>query len=155
MVLGNHEDRINRVSREDPTMEGRICIDDLMFREYGWEVHKYKSVAVIEGWHFSHYFASGVMGRPIGGENAARLCLNKKHVSCVFGHSHLLSIAESTRADGQKITCLNVGCFSHPHQVEGWNASTAGMWWNGVVMIEGAHDGQYKALHFIREDSIR
>ena len=63
--------------------DGVLSIKDLAFEEYGWEVHDFLEVVIIEGVAFSHYFTSGTMGRPV---TTAQACLTKKHMSCVQGH---------------------------------------------------------------------
>ena len=78
LTLGNHENRINRAINSDPKLEGLISTNDLPYNE--WEVVPFLNVININGINYSHYFTSGVMGRPIGN---ARLLLQKKHQSCV------------------------------------------------------------------------
>src|SRR5688500_3287757 len=66
LTLGNHEQRILKACNEDPKLDGMLRIEDLAYSEYGWEVHPFLEVVVIEGIAFSHYFTTGVMGRPAG-----------------------------------------------------------------------------------------
>ena len=49
MLLGNHEDRINRTVDEIPELEGTISTDDFNFKKYGWEVHEYQIPVVVDG----------------------------------------------------------------------------------------------------------
>ena len=39
MTLGNHENRINRAVNDDPKLDGVLSIEDLKYKEYGWEVY--------------------------------------------------------------------------------------------------------------------
>lgn len=107
LTLGNHEDRINRLVNEDPKLEGMIQITDLPYWQYGWEVYPYLEVVNLDGINYSHYFTSGVMGRPVPN---ARQLLIKKHQSCVMGHVQTMDIATDYRADGTPITGLFAGC---------------------------------------------
>jgi predicted MPP superfamily phosphohydrolase len=65
LTLGNHEDRITRAVDYDRKLEDLITIKDLNYEQYGWEVHDFLDVVVVDGIAYSHYFASGVMGRPV------------------------------------------------------------------------------------------
>jgi len=81
LTLGNHCNRINRVINDDPKLEGVISINDLKYKEYGWEVHDFLNVVVISGIAFSHYFITGVAGRPC---STATVQLAKKHIYVVL-----------------------------------------------------------------------
>jgi hypothetical protein len=140
-TLGNHEDRIGRVTNAHPELHGTIGIKDLRLPEHGWQVHPFLAPVSVEGIAFAHYFASGVAGRPISGVNIGSTLCTKLHMSAVQGHSHIYSHAESTRPDGQKIFGMSVGCYTHPEMVEGWNMSSHQLWWRGVIMLDSL-DGQ-------------
>lgn len=155
MTLGNHEDRINRVINSSPELEGAIGMDDLKYRKFGWQLTQFKHVLTIKGISFSHYFTSGVAGRPISSTNTATAMVNKLHCSSVQGHSHLYNHAEQTRPDGQKIFGLSGGCFSHPHYSENWCRDTEYQWWRGVIMLEGLDgEGYYDGIHAVTQRSI-
>jgi hypothetical protein len=62
-LMGNHEERILRAVEMDPTLEGLMGYED--FALDGWEVHDFLEVVEIEGIKFSHYFTSGIYGRPL------------------------------------------------------------------------------------------
>lgn len=115
LVMGNHEYRINRAVELQPELEGVLSTDHLKYAEYGFEVYPFLEVVNIDGINYSHYFTSGVMGRPIGN---ARLLLQKKHQSCVQGHVQTMDIATDYRADGRPIIGLFAGCCLTPdHKV--------------------------------------
>jgi len=136
MCLGNHEDRISRAVNSQPELDGAIGIHDLQFEHFGWEVIPFQSPIVIDGIAYCHYFASGVAGRPISGENIGKTLVAKNLMSSIQGHSHIFDHSERTRADGQKLFGMSVGCYSHPDMKEGWNTATEHMWWRGVVILE-------------------
>jgi hypothetical protein len=56
---------LDRAADEQPELEGLVSITDLQYESYGWRVHPFLEVVVIGGVAFSHYFTSGIMGRPI------------------------------------------------------------------------------------------
>jgi len=92
LTLGNHENRINRAVNDDPKLDGVLSVDDLKYSSYGWNVVPFLDVAVIDGIAYSHYFTTGLMGRPV---TTAQACLTKKHMSCIQGHQQGLQIATS------------------------------------------------------------
>lgn len=108
MTLGNHEDRINRAINNDPKLEGLISTGDLAYEAYGWEVYPFLEVVIIDGVAYSHYFTTGVMGRPV---TSARALTTKKFMSCTMGHVQKTEIDMSSfRADGTPILSLFAGC---------------------------------------------
>lgn len=114
MLLGNHCDRINRAVNNDAKLEGVLSTKDLGY-EADWEVHPFLEVVIIDGVCYSHFFVTGVMGRPC---TSAQAILNKKHQSCIAGHQQGLQIATSYRADGKRLTAIIAGSCLHPdHKV--------------------------------------
>ena len=115
MCLGNHEDRVSRAINEDAKLEGLLSLDQLEYKERGWEVHPFLDVVTIGGVAFSHYFQTGVMGRPAA---SAQLQLNKKHMSCVAGHQQGLQMATGFNAEGHMLTSIIAGsCLTSNHKV--------------------------------------
>lgn len=112
MLLGNHENRIDRAVENDAKLEGLINIKDLGYEEAGWEVHPFLEVVIIDGIAYSHYFTTGVMGRPV---TTARMLTTKKFMSCTMGHVQKTEIDMSSfRADGKPIISLFAGsCYLH------------------------------------------
>jgi hypothetical protein len=43
-------------ANDDPKLDGVLSLKDLAYEEYGWEVHPFLEVVVVEGVAFSHYF---------------------------------------------------------------------------------------------------
>jgi hypothetical protein len=156
MTLGNHEDRINRVVNHQPELHGTIGIFDLQYEEFGWEVYPFLQPVIIHEIAFAHYFVSGVASRPISGENIGKSLIAKNLMSSIQGHSHVYDHSERSRADGMKLFGMSAGCFSHPEQIEGWNAATVRMWWHGVVMLEGIDrwPGYYESKQEITLDKL-
>lgn len=145
MCLGNHEDRISRATNSAPELDGAIGISDLQYEKNGWKVTPFKSVLTVAGISFSHYFTSGISGRPISSVHLGFTLVSKLHCSAVQGHTHLYNHSEQTRPDGQKIFGLSAGCYSHPKYSENWCRDTEHQWWRGVIMLnqldgEGYYD---------------
>ena len=108
-TVGNHEQRIPKAINNDRKLDGLISLDDLKFREFGWEVHDFLEPVIVDGIAYCHYFTTGVMGRPV---TSARAMSTKKHMSCTMGHVQTTEIdMSSVRADGTPIIGLFAGCF--------------------------------------------
>lgn len=144
MTLGNHDHRINRAIEQQAELDGAISIEDLKYEDFGWELHPFLDVVNISGVNFSHYFTSGVMGRPIGGEHHAHSLITKQLSSCVQGHSHLRDFAERTTSEGRKILGLVVGCYLEEDQYEDYAGPANKMWWKGLVMMHDVNNGEFE-----------
>jgi hypothetical protein len=140
ITLGNHEQRIDRYMDDNPQLMGALSVDDLGFKECGWNVVPFLQPLEVEGIVFQHYFTSGVMGRPIAGDHAAANAVKKNLASCVFGHSHLRSLWETVDCLGRKRIGVNVGCFfEHDEHYTKENHR----FWRGLVRLHDCHDGQF------------
>jgi hypothetical protein len=141
LLYGNHENRIVRATNDDPMLEGMLSLKDLAYEEYGWEVHDFLGVVLIEGVAFSHYFTSGVMGRPV---TTAQALLNKKHMSCVAFHQQGLQIATSHRADGTLLTAIIAGsCYEHDEDYLGPQGNKH---WRGFLMLHAVQNGSFDLM---------
>jgi hypothetical protein len=138
MKLGNHENRINLAVRDKPSLFGHLSVDDLKFKEFGWEVYDLHVPAVIEGIAFNHYFTSGVMGLPIGGVNHARSLIVKTLSSCVVGHSHLTDYHRLTSVTGQQKLGLVCGCY-FDYEMD-WTSENK-RYWRGLVYLHDVESG--------------
>lgn len=136
MLMGNHEYRIERALKATPKLEGVIGYPDLHYEEYGWEVFPFLETVVIEGMAFSHYFCSGVMGKPI---TSAQALLNKKHMSCFAFHQQGRQIAFGTRGDGSPIMAIIAGsCYDHD---EDYLNPQTNNHWRGLYILNDFKDG--------------
>lgn len=141
LTLGNHEERINKVIQNDPKLEGTISLEDLKYEGWGWEVIPFLDVIEIEGVCFSHYFTSGVLGRPVSSPNAL---ITKKHVSCVMGHVQTDGIASQYTGNGKRITGIFAGaCYLHD---EPYLGPQGNIHWRGVWMLHDVKDGEFEPM---------
>jgi hypothetical protein len=141
LTLGNHENRIARAIENDPKLEGLISVDDLQFKNWGWEVHDFLKVVEIEGVCFSHYFTTGVMGRPV---TTPAALLSKKHVSCVMGHVQMDGVATQYTGTGKRITGIFAGsCYMHEEEYLGPQGNRH---WHGVWMLNDVRDGEFETM---------
>ena len=141
LTLGNHCDRITRAINNDPKLEGLISLKDLGYEEFGWKVYPFLDVVVIDGIAYSHYFTSGLMGRPATTANAQ---LNKTHMSSVSGHQHGLQIATGKTGDGKLIHSIIAGsCYEHDEDYLGKQGNNH---WRGALMLNDVNDGDFDIM---------
>ena len=141
LTLGNHEERILRAIDTDRKLEGLIGIKDLNYEKFGWEVYDFLEVVVLDGIAYSHFFSSGVMGRPV---TSAAALLTKKHMSCFAGHQQGRQIAYARRADGKEMTCIIAGsCYQHN---EGYMGPQGNEHWRGFYMLHEVNDGAFDEM---------
>lgn len=153
---GNHDEgRITKVIDADPKLEGLIGTSDLGYREYGWEYSPYLEPIDIQGFTFSHYFASGVMGRPIGGEMPALSLVRKHLTSCVAAHSHLFDVAHRTRPNGQRVWGVVAGCYLDPSQWEDYAGPANKLWWRGLIILKGAENGDFDSIETVTVEELK
>jgi hypothetical protein len=146
-LLGNHEQRIVKAVNSDPKLEGVMSLADLEYEKY-WTVHPFLSVVVIEGIAFSHYFVTGVAGRPAG---TAAAQLRKTNMSSIAGHQQGRQVAYATRADGKTITSIIAGsCYEHDEDYMGPQGNKH---WRGLIVLhevnDGAFDEMFVSLNYI------
>ena len=153
-TLGNHEHRIVKAIDRDPILEGTIGLEDLMSKEYGWEEIPFLTPITIDGITYQHYFTSGIMGRPIGGENHARSLILRQLGSVTQGHSHLFDHHVRTDVNGRRLHGCVVGVY------QDYDSDYAGpankMWSRGVVIKRevqnGDYDIQWVSLNALRKE---
>lgn len=150
LTLGNHENRVNRAVNDDPKLEGVLSVDALGYEAFGWEVYPFLEVVIIEGVAFSHYFVTGVAGRPAG---SAAAQLRKTNMSCIAGHQQGLNMATASRADGKRIISIIAGsCYEHNEEYMGPQGNKH---WRGALLLHNLHDGEFDPvplpLHYFNE----
>ena len=139
LTLGNHEDRINRAVNDDPKLEGLISVKDLPYKM--WEVIPFLEPINIDGVFYSHYFPTGVLGRPAV---TASAMVSKLHASCIAGHQQGKQIAYGKKPDGSTITCIIAGsCYLHD---ELYLDHQSNKHWRGIIMLHEVHDGSFDEM---------
>lgn len=154
LTLGNHEFRIERAVNEDSKLEGVLSINDLEYEKHGWEVYPFLEVVVIDGIAYSHYFVTGVAGRPAG---TAAALLRKTNMSAIAGHQQGKQIAYATRADGTTITGIIAGsCYEHD---EDYMGAQGNKHWRGALMLhevkDGAFDEMWLSLNYLNNRTYK
>lgn len=141
LTLGNHEHRIVRAVNDDSKLDGVLSVSDLDYEGYGWKVYPFLEVVVLDGVAYSHYFPTGVAGRP---SPSAQSQLMKKHMSCIAGHQQGLQIATGYRADGRMLTSVIAGsCYEHN---EDYMGPQQNQHWRGALMLHDVKDGAFDIM---------
>lgn len=148
MLLGNHENRINRAVNNSPVLEGLISTKDLGYEQF-WEVHPFLEPVFINGVGFSHYFPTGAMGRPA---SSAATIISKLHMSCIAGHQQGKQVAYGKRADGTPVCAIIAGSY-YLHD-EGYMDKLSNRHWRGLVMLHEVKDGSFDEM-FLSVDYLR
>ena len=140
LLCGNHSYRIVRAVNEDPKLEGTIGLQDL--DTSGWIFHPFLEVAVISGIAFSHYFTTGVMGRPCA---TAQAQLRQANMSCISGHQQGLQMHTGKRADGVLLTSIIAGsCYTHEEDYLGPQGNNH---FRGIITLHDVQpSGQFEVM---------
>lgn len=141
LTLGNHEHRINRAVENDAKLDGVLSIDDLHYKEQGWEVYPFLDVVIVDGIAYSHYFVTGVAGRPASTASAQ---LRKANMSAIAGHQQGLQIATNTKADGTRIQSIIAGsCYQHNEDYLGPQGNEH---WRGMLVLHEVVNGEFDLM---------
>ncbi len=100
--LGNHEHRIVRLGDDCPELSGKVQLDDLGIKDYGWEMHDFLRIVKIDQIEYSHYFTSGVMGRPV---SSAAALLRERQCSATMGHVQHTDMAMHKKTQNTALFC--------------------------------------------------
>lgn len=143
-LIGNHEQRIDRALDADPNLEGTIGYKNLdLERNYNDVVHysgNTPGLIEVDGISYAHFFTSGLMGRPVGGEHPAYSLVTKRLTTCVAGHSHLLDYSLK-QGNGRKIMGLHAGCFIDYES--DWAGDVQNQWSRGVCLLDNVENGEF------------
>ena len=139
-TLGNHDIRPERFVQENPVFEGKLKNADIGFNDYPWDVYPFLEDVTIDGIAYCHYFTSGVMGRPIGGQHPAWTLIKKRNQSSTCGHSHVFDY-KLDKTPGRSLMGLVVGNFiGFPM---GYAGPANDMWSDGIGICRSVEDGLY------------
>lgn len=134
---GNHENRADRVTSNNPEFNGFIGSELLGLEHYGWEVHPFLQPVEIEGIFFVHYLANPMSGKPYAG--TAMNQLKTVGRSFVVGHKQVLDVAIRPTIDGKHQIGIVAGAFYSHH--EDYKGPTGNNHWRGIIMLNEVQDG--------------
>lgn len=143
-LMGNHEERILRALQVQPELEGVIGYEDFSLEE--WQVHPYLEIIEVEGVKFSHYFTSGLYGRPV---SSAAVLLREAQGSAVMGHVQKVDIEVHPKTG--TIALFAGVCYQHDEEYLGPQGNSCR---RQVVMLNECRDGlfdpMFVSLNFLR-----
>lgn len=142
--IGNHEQRIERATQSSAELDGVIGYHD--FHLAKWTVHDFLKIHKIQGISFSHYFTSGLYGRPVA---SAAVMLREVQGSAIMGHTQKVDIAIHPKTGA---IAMMVGvCYTH-------NEPYLGPQGNGcrrqVVMLNECRNGHFDPM-FVSLDYLK
>jgi hypothetical protein len=134
--MGNHEERLLRLSSEDARFEGMF---DDAFSLSGANVYDFLDPVNIDGVYYSHYFVNQYTGRPLGG--TALTQLKTLGFSFTAGHKQILDTARMDRNNGETVQGLVAGAFySHDEEYKGPQGNNH---WRGIIHKHDVENGMY------------
>ncbi|MHB8739495.1 MAG: hypothetical protein ACYC9D_13040 [Candidatus Dormibacteria bacterium] len=138
-VDGNHDQRIVKAIESDRKLEGLISLKDRGLEKHGWNIFPFLEIVIIDGIAYSHYFTSGILGRPV---TSARALVTKKHMSCVMGHVQRAEIDFQYDAKGKRLTGIFTGCY-YQHDEDYLGPQGNQGTWRGIWMFYNVKDGEF------------
>lgn len=139
-LRGNHEDRADRVSRNEPKWQGVIGSHNCQTLDF--EVHPFLNIVEIDGIAYSHFFQSTHSSHAIGGSIENRL--NKIGRSFAMGHQQGLLYGIKQYPGNVTRHGLVAGSF-YQHD-EGYRGPQGNGEWRGIVVLNEVHDGNYNVM---------
>jgi hypothetical protein len=136
-LRGNHEDRADRVARNDPKWTGVIGSHNCETLDF--EVHGFLDRVWIDGIIYSHYFKAPNSSRPVGGSIDARL--NRIGDSFVQGHQQGFLYGNRVYPTGKIRHGLVAGSF-YQHD-ESYKGPQDNDHFRGIVVLNEVNDGDY------------
>jgi hypothetical protein len=151
VVLGNHEDRVDRYINENPELDGVLPTPSDIYSAAGWDVHGFLAPLVVDGVCYVHYMANPLSGKPYGG-SALSILRNVGH-SFVMGHRQVLDVATRTLpVDGRQQWGIVAGaCYPHDEDYKGHQGNKH---WRGVIVLHEVQDGDFDPM-FVSLDYLR
>jgi hypothetical protein len=146
LCLGNHEARIDRATQESPELEGVVDVADLGYEDFGWQVHKFLEVVVLDGVAYSHFFpraASGKVVQTRNGAPSARTQLIREGRSCTAGHAQGYDIACAPLAGRLQWGLIAGSFYLHNEDYLGPQGNNH---WRGLVLKNGVNRGSYSPI---------
>lgn len=152
-IMGNHEYRITKAVAENPRIEGKnygISLKHLQTDHWYDEYHEYVNEAPalvdIDGITYSHFIASGSLGRAVYNKHLGSALLERLSCSVTVGHNHEWHHYSKLDARPYPIHGCSVGCYKGKEET--WAGHSNAKWWRGVVLKEEVENGHYDIKQF-------
>ena len=141
ILLGNHENRIERATSGSAKLDGTIGVHDLNYEDHGWIVHPFLEPVQIDGITYAHYFYNPMSGNPYAGMIETRL----KNIGRSFTQGHQQGLYYGIRYVGGQQQCGLVAgsCYLHDEDYKGPQGNAH---WRGIVVCHEVADGGYDPM---------
>jgi hypothetical protein len=157
VVLGNHENRIERAIEEDARIDGAISMDDLGWRKHGWFVHPFLKPVAISQINFVHYCclnSKGKVTQTKNGAPSAEAQARRFARSTVTGHAQGIDLAYTYGGDRTLVSVIAGSFYQHEERYMGPQGET---YWRGIVMLNdvrttGEFDPMPVSLDYLRRN---
>jgi hypothetical protein len=145
-LKGNHEDRLDRLVKEDVRFEG-VFDDALSLSRL--EVVDFLTPINVDGINYCHYFYNQYSGRALAGTALSQL--KNLGFSFTAGHKQILDVARLARNNGTTVQGLVAGAFYlHDEEYKGCQGNHH---WRGIIHKWNVRAGTYD-LETIRIESL-
>lgn len=149
LTLGNHEERITRVSEYQPELDGVVGYQDLPYED--WEVIDYLKPIEIDGVTYVHFLANPMSGKPYGGTALNQLA--KVGRTFIVGHKQTLDVATRFTIGGVQQWGIIAGA-AYPH-FEDYKGYQGNDHWRGVLylhrVVGGSFDPMFISLDYLKD----
>lgn len=159
MTLGNHEYRWDIIRGRQPKVLWQFgdSIERFGYRDYFDEVLPYKSGGTSRDFiHFVH-IPFTKMGRPIGGEMAARTAAMRADNHIIFGHTHTFAMMPVARwSEGYGVRMgISIPMYANQGHIPSYAKGSACGYMYGALIVE-THDepGRAPDVEFISTQRI-
>lgn len=141
ILLGNHENRIERAVENSSELQGTIGVQDLNYEQSGWAVHPFLEPVYLDGIAYAHYWYNPNNGRPISGTVENRL----KTIGHTFTQGHLQTLMYGLRFVGGKSQhgLVAGACYLHDEDYKGPQGNAH---WRGIIVKHEVDEGQYDPM---------
>jgi hypothetical protein len=151
-LIGNHEERISRLTQAQPELHGSVGYDD--FHLPGWEMHDFLEPIVIDGVKYCHFFprsGSGAITQTKRGAPSARAQLVREGGSCTAGHQQGLDVACVPLRGRLQWGLVAGSCYLHNEDYLSPQGTT---YWRGVIVKHEVDHGSYSPM-FVSLEYLR
>lgn len=140
LTLGNHEERIVRVTENSAELDGVVSYKDLPYND--WEVIDYLKPIEIDGIIYVHYLANPMTGKPYTGTAMSQLI--KVGHSYIVGHKQCLDVATRFTLSGKQQWGIVAGA-AYPH-FENYKGYQGNDHWRGILYLRRVKEGSFDPL---------
>lgn len=136
--IGNHEQRIMRAVDNSPELDGVLSYDDLDLPKFGFKVHDFLKIIVVDGINYTHYIQADNSPRAIG---SAKQIAQKMTRSTIVGHQQSLDYNYlPSRVEGEPAIQAIICGAAYTHREE-YRGNQGQQHFRGILRLSGV-DGK-------------